>query len=85
MFELRQTGQFDCAAASLTVIRLFELKRMAGARNAETMSERNESNGGAEGIRTPDPLLAKQVLYQLSYSPTMKRDIIILIQPSILF
>ena len=26
--------------------------------------------GGAEGIRTPDPLLAKQVLYQLSYSPT---------------
>ena len=26
--------------------------------------------GGAEGIRTPDPLLAKQVLSQLSYSPT---------------
>ena len=26
-------------------------------------------NGGAEGIRTPDPLLAKQVLSQLSYSP----------------
>ena len=25
--------------------------------------------GGAEGIRTPDPLLAKQVLYQLSYIP----------------
>ena len=25
--------------------------------------------GGAEGIRTPDPLLAKQVLSQLSYSP----------------
>jgi hypothetical protein len=24
---------------------------------------------GEEGIRTPDPLLAKQVLYQLSYSP----------------
>ena len=29
-----------------------------------------ESVGGAEGIRTPDPLLAKQVLSQLSYSPT---------------
>ena len=25
--------------------------------------------GGAEGVRTPDPLLAKQVLSQLSYSP----------------
>ncbi|MBF8267404.1 MAG: hypothetical protein HW388_912, partial [Dehalococcoidia bacterium] len=24
---------------------------------------------GAEGIRTPDPLLAKQVLSRLSYSP----------------
>ncbi len=27
-------------------------------------------SGGAEGIRTLDPLLAKQVLSQLSYSPT---------------
>tara|TARA_Y100001970_G_scaffold182442_1_gene221969 strand:- start:151 stop:261 length:111 start_codon:yes stop_codon:yes gene_type:complete len=26
--------------------------------------------GGAEEARTPDPLLAKQVLSQLSYSPT---------------
>jgi hypothetical protein len=25
--------------------------------------------GGARGTRTPDPLLAKQVLFQLSYSP----------------
>ena len=25
--------------------------------------------GGAEGIRTPDPLRAKQVLSRLSYSP----------------
>ena len=28
--------------------------------------------GGREGIRTPDPLLAKQVLCQLSYTPTFK-------------
>ena len=28
------------------------------------------ASGGAEGIRTPDPLLAKQVLSQLSYGPT---------------
>jgi hypothetical protein len=27
------------------------------------------SFGGREGIRTPDPLLAKQVLSQLSYTP----------------
>lgn len=27
-------------------------------------------DGGAEEARTPDPLLAKQVLSQLSYSPT---------------
>ena len=26
--------------------------------------------GGDKGIRTPDPLLAKQVLSQLSYVPT---------------
>ena len=28
-----------------------------------------EKCGGGEGIRTPDPLLAKQMLYQLSYTP----------------
>ena len=28
-------------------------------------------DGGREGIRTPDPLLAKQVLSQLSYTPTV--------------
>jgi hypothetical protein len=31
-----------------------------------------EKNGGREGIRTPDPLLAKQVLCQLSYTPTVQ-------------
>ena len=29
----------------------------------------SEANGGAERDRTADPLLAKQVLSQLSYSP----------------
>ena len=32
-----------------------------------------EDRGGGEGTRTPDPLLAKQVLCQLSYTPTNPR------------
>ena len=28
--------------------------------------------GGGKGIRTPDPLRARQVLSQLSYTPTFK-------------
>jgi hypothetical protein len=34
-------------------------------------------NGGSKGIRTLDPLLAKQVLSQLSYAPMMA-DIVLL-------
>jgi hypothetical protein len=30
---------------------------------------------GAKGIRTPDPLPAEQVLYQLSYSPENARTV----------
>ena len=44
---------------------------MEGRRAGRRCKE--HSNGGAEEIRTPDPLLAKQVLYQLSYSPTVSR------------
>jgi hypothetical protein len=38
-------------------------------RTAETASDLQLRLGGAKGTRTPDPLLAKQVLFQLSYSP----------------
>ena len=31
----------------------------------------NKIYGGADQTRTDDPLLAKQVLYQLSYNPTI--------------
>ena len=33
--------------------------------------KREKLTCGAKGARTPDPLLAKQVLFQLSYSPEM--------------
>ena len=32
-------------------------------------------DGGAEGTRTPDFLLAKEALSQLSYSPTLVQSI----------
>ena len=35
----------------------------------QTLFQTSEEFGGAEEDRTPDPLLAKQVLSQLSYSP----------------
>ena len=34
---------------------------------------RFRNRGGGEETRTPDPLHAKQVLYQLSYTPTGRR------------
>ena len=36
-----------------------------------------KSSGGREEIRTPDPLLAKQVLSQLSYTPTHMPQLIL--------
>jgi len=40
-----------------------------GTRGERGMTPADVSAGGAKGTRTPDPLLAKQVLFQLSYSP----------------
>ena len=36
---------------------------------------RQTSYGGAKEDRTPDPLLAKQVLSQLSYNPTIYKAV----------
>jgi hypothetical protein len=41
-----------------------------------------EKFGGREEIRTPDPLLAKQVLSQLSYTPTVETTFILRHLPS---
>ena len=34
----------------------------------------HQEDGGGMGIRTPDILLAKQTLYQLSYTPALRRQ-----------
>jgi hypothetical protein len=58
-----------------TLIRLYELlkndsRSKAGqANNRRLLACPSTSNGGGERDRTDDPLLAKQVLSQLSYTP----------------
>ena len=54
---------------ALMIRMLATLLSHAGHQEAMWEQLRKEGSGGAEGIRTPDPLLAKQVLSQLSYSP----------------
>jgi hypothetical protein len=46
-------------------------------------SRMGETPGGAKGTRTPDPLLAKQVLFQLSYSPRKPQVTRLVADPSI--
>lgn len=53
-------------AASRT-LQLFHQKEPKATSRSSSHPAR--SSGGAERIRTDDPLLAKQMLYQLSYSP----------------
>ena len=43
--------------------------RLESVLRASDLARYQESGSGAKGTRTPDPLLAKQVLFQLSYSP----------------
>ena len=45
-------------------------RSMTKASDDDFVSEKR--GGGAEGTRTPDFLLAKEALSQLSYSPTMR-------------
>ena len=53
--------------------------RLSGARSNhlsyEPISARSVFSGGDEGIRTLDPLLAGQVLSQLSYTPVSLRPV----------
>ncbi len=49
-----------------TVIRCVSLTESIMSKNSGSTNE----PGGVSRIRTGDPLLAKQVLYQLSYNPS---------------
>ena len=52
-------GVYSCHCASIFLLKIKRLNFLA-----------KMANGGDEEIRTPDPLLARQVLSQLSYTPT---------------
>ena len=45
--------------------------RYASARQSSLSAALRAKTGGAEGIRTPDLLIANQPLYQLSYDPSL--------------
>ena len=71
----RRHGAQKCFP-STTLIRLYGLlkndSRIGSGSSAgdQPADERNRGLGGGERDRTDDPLLAKQVLSQLSYTPT---------------
>ena len=46
------------------------IRQVSGIYSSYNLVKKDAKNGGAERDRTVDPLLAKQVLSQLSYSPT---------------
>ena len=45
--------------------------RRSGLKNVNREHGKDEKSGGGEGTRTPNPLLAKQVLSPLSYAPRL--------------
>ena len=55
--------------------------RLSGARSNHLSYE--PIFGGDKEARTPDPLLAKQVLSQLSYTPTLSRSVTLFILSSL--
>ena len=68
----RKAGEQDCyepfrplQTTRRTVVRPAVARAVAGT---PAFPEENK-NGGGKRIRTADPLLAKQMLYQLSYTP----------------
>jgi hypothetical protein len=67
-----------CSPYVCQYIRVLDVSASAaGGRFAApgTRSRYRGGIGGAEEARTPDPLLAKEVLSQLSYGPLFVRDV----------
>jgi hypothetical protein len=57
-------------SAALVFVATFAKRFNANEENDPSSLLRSFGRGGGEETRTPDPLHAKQVLYQLSYTPT---------------
>ncbi len=68
--RLRALLTYDGRHDALVLSYLSGTRARATSKNASRFGCGKVKIGGAEGIRTPDPLRAKQVLSQLSYSPT---------------
>src|SRR5262249_47078559 len=66
----RRLAGLAVLADGLPAIRRAGLRRSPAPGHLALPAARWLTPGGAKGTRTPDPLLAKQVLFQLSYSPS---------------
>ncbi len=66
---IRQRATRSCNNGKILEGSALSIRRICAVPKAEI--------GGREGIRTPDPLLAKQVLSQLSYTPTREAVLIL--------
>ena len=84
LMRLRRSASFWlCASSLVPLVGSSGLEpptlRLSGARSNhlsyEPISARSAFSGGDEGIRTLDPLLAGQVLSQLSYTPVSLRPV----------
>src|SRR5215469_2744609 len=64
----------DALDERIATVGRVEHAKANGTRAIRAMIPARVSPGGANGTRTRDPLLAKQVLFQLSYSPSESAD-----------
>ncbi len=69
MFVVTSESRLDCDFRTLSAPRAFGEDHGCFL-CSDKLLKLKELIGGAEGTRTPDPLNAIQVLFQLSYSPT---------------
>ena len=67
-------GEDDLPNSSQTTGSRHHGSRVEPVLRASDLARYQERLRGAKGTRTPDPLLAKQVLFQLSYSPVLRRS-----------